>query len=75
MKVAQVEERFCKSIHLIAAQLVSCTHSKFIKLFPRVKHECAIRIWPVANKVQLETELQSLYTLDACRKYTASVNS
>ena len=61
--VAQVEERFCTSDHLIAAQLVDSTlFSKFSKSFPCAEFEAASKIWPIGNKVKLETELKSLYS-------------
>lgn len=56
---AQVKERFCKSSHLIAAQLVDCTHfTNSIKSFSSADLECATKIWPKANKVQLATKLK-----------------
>lgn len=58
--VAQVEERFCKSDHLIAAQLVDCT--LFRKSFPSAELEYATNIWPIGNKVELKAEMKSLYT-------------
>lgn len=48
-----------KSDHLIAAQLVDCTHfTNSIKSFSSADLECATKIWPKANKVQLATELK-----------------
>ena len=62
--VAQVEDRFSKSDHLIAAQLLDCSlFPKFVQSFPLAQLSCAIKLWPTAlnNKEKLQTELAALY--------------
>ena len=60
--ISQVEERFTKSDHLIAAKLIDCTlFPKFVQSFPEAELECAIKLWPITNKAKLKTELMSLY--------------
>ncbi|XP_028670787.1 uncharacterized protein LOC114661764 [Erpetoichthys calabaricus] len=60
--LSQVDERFSESDHLIAARLVDGTlFPKFASSFPVVELEFAARLWPVANKEKLKTELTSLY--------------
>ncbi|KAM4557752.1 zinc finger MYM-type protein 1-like [Odontesthes bonariensis] len=62
--IAQVEDRFSKSDHLIAAQLVDCSlFAKFLNSFPEVQLACAIKLWPTAlnNMGKLRTELALLY--------------
>ena len=61
--IAQVEDRFSKSDHLIAAQLVDCSlFPKFVKS-GEAQLTCAIKLWPTAlmNKGKLQTELALLY--------------
>ena len=62
--IAQVEDRFSKSDHLIAAQLVDCSlFPKFVRSFPEAQLACAIKLWPTAlmNEGKLQTELALLY--------------
>ena len=62
--IAQVEDRFSQSDHLIAAQLVDCTlFPKFVKSFPEAQLTCAIKLWPTAlmNEGKLQTELTLFY--------------
>ena len=62
--IAQVEDRFSQSDHLIAAQLVDCSlFPKFVKSFPEAQLACAVKLWPTAltNKGKLQTELALLY--------------
>ena len=58
--IAQVEDRFFKSDHLIATQLVDCTlFPKFVKSFPESQLACAIKLWLTAlmHEGKLQTEL------------------
>lgn len=62
--LSQVEERFTKSDHLIAAKLIDCTlfpHTKFVQSFPEAELECAVKLWPITNEAKQKTELRSLY--------------
>ncbi|CAL8370445.1 unnamed protein product [Boreogadus saida] len=60
--ISQVQDRFAKSDHLIAAKLIDCTlFPKFVQAFPEAELDCAFKLWPINNKVKLKTELKSLY--------------
>ena len=60
--ISQVQDRFAKSDHLIAAKLINCTlFPKFVQAFPEAELDCAFTLWPINNKVKLITELKSLY--------------
>ncbi|XP_053269531.1 zinc finger MYM-type protein 1 [Pleuronectes platessa] len=62
--IVQVEDRFSKSDHLIAAQLVDCSlFPKFVRSFPEAQLACALKLWPTAltNEGKLQTELALLY--------------
>ena len=46
---------------LIAAKLVCSLSPQFVPSFPTSEAACAVKLWPVVNKVKLKSELTTLY--------------